>query len=361
MNYRSFKKLLHIFVIGIALLLVSTGAFGQDIQKLAGYGVDLKKTSASGLSSGAFMTSQFHVAYSSIFVGAGIIAGGPFYCVGSYSAIPAIMSFEKALDICMDPIGGLGPFPEKLVDKAKEFARQGLIDDLDNLKDDKIYIFSGANDQTVKPNVVEQTDKFYILAGVPMANIKYVKYIFAGHAILTNHQDDVPCEQTKPPFINNCDVMQSHVILRQIYGENLNPAAKILSGKLIKFDQKEFVDSRRSSMDDTAEVYVPASCEQETCKVHVVFHGCEQGAAVIGNRYYATTGYNELADTNNIIVLYPQAKPSMTIPYNPKGCWDFWGYSSPDPDNPNFYTKNAPQMSAVMKMLKRLAEPRKNN
>jgi len=194
MNYRSFKKLLHIFVIGIALLLVSSGAFGQDIQKLACYGVDLKKTSASGLSSGAFMTSQFHVAYSSIFVGAGIIAGGPFYCVGSYSAIPAIMSFEKALDICMDPIGGLGPFPEKLVDKAKEFARQGLIDDLDNSKDDKIYIFSGANDQTVKPNVVEQTDKFYILAGVPMANIKYVKYIFGSFSFRVGKKYFLPTE-----------------------------------------------------------------------------------------------------------------------------------------------------------------------
>ncbi len=32
------------------------------------------------------MTVQFHVVYSDLFVGAGIIAGGPYYCSGSYES-----------------------------------------------------------------------------------------------------------------------------------------------------------------------------------------------------------------------------------------------------------------------------------
>ena len=51
-------------------------------------------------------------------------------------------------------------------------------------------------------------------------------------------------------------------------------------------------------MNAIAYAYVPKPCEIETCRVHVAFHGCEQGAAKIGDLYYTTTGYNELADTN---------------------------------------------------------------
>ncbi|MDY6994832.1 MAG: PHB depolymerase family esterase, partial [Pseudomonadota bacterium] len=116
----------------------------------------------------------------------------------------------------------------------------------------------------------------------------------------------------------------------------------------------EFINNtRRHSMSSVAYAYVPQACEQEACKVHIVFHGCLQSAEQIGNDYYTTTGYNELADTNHIIVLYPQTEPSQIMPLNPKGCWDWWGYSGAQ-----FYTRQAPQMLAVMNMLQRLAEPR---
>jgi poly(3-hydroxybutyrate) depolymerase len=111
-------------------------------------------------------------------------------------------------------------------------------------------------------------------------------------------------------------------------------------------------------MSHVAYVYVPKACETTQCKIHVVFHGCFQGANELGDVYYTKTRYNEIADTNNIIVLYPQAQKSARMPFNPAGCWDYWGYSSPDPNNPNFYTKDAPQMKAIMKMIQRLGEPR---
>ena len=36
-------------------------------------------------------------------------------------------------------------------------------------------------------------------------------------------------------------------------------------------------------------------------------------------------GYIAIAEANNIIVLFPQAVNSIL---NPKGCWDWWGYTS---------------------------------
>src|SRR5687767_11315402 len=47
--------------------------------------LDRAVVTVSGLSSGAFFAHQFHVAYSSLVEGAGLIAGGPYGCV---EAIP---------------------------------------------------------------------------------------------------------------------------------------------------------------------------------------------------------------------------------------------------------------------------------
>jgi len=264
---------------------------------------------------------------------------------------------ETAMTTCMNPIGP-APDGEKLFGKAQKVASEGLIDKLDNLKDDKLYIFSGSSDKVVRTKVVDETVDFYKAARVNPENIKYIKNINAGHALITDNDKYAKCDVTKPPFINDCDFVQSHEILKHIYG-NLNPPAKTLSGKIIAFDQTEFIEGDRTSMSKEAYVYVPASCEKKACKVHVVMHGCDQGAAVIGDKYYSTTGYNEMGDTNDIIMLYPQVEPSKQIPQNPLGCWDFWGYSSTDPENPNFYTKEAPQMKAIVNMVKRLGEPKK--
>ena len=49
------------------------------------------------------------------------------------------------------------------------------------------------------------------------------------------------------------------------------------------------------------------------------------------------------------IVLYPQVAPSNTLPVNPQGCWDWWGYSGL-----NFQVRSGAQLSAVKKMVERL-------
>ena len=46
----------------------------------------------------------------------------------------------------------------------------------------------------------------------------------------------------------------------------------------------------------------------------------------IGDTYVRHGGYNEVADLNDIIILYPQAIKSL-LHGNPNGCWDWWGYT----------------------------------
>ena len=78
--------------------------------------------------------------------------------------------------------------------------------------------------------------------------------------------------------------------------------------------------------------------------------GCLQGSQRIGDAFYAGAGYNEWAEANAVIVLYPQVVTSDLVPFNPRGCWDWWGYS-----DVFYYRQQGPQMAAVAAMIDRVA------
>jgi hypothetical protein len=319
---------------------------------LQGYGADATQTSVSGLSSGAFMAAQFDVAWSKHLVGAGIVAGGPFYCAGLF---PLADPANAAMTNCMSPLGDTGPRAQDALTAARKFAGEQRIDDVSGLAAQRVYVFSGTQDRTVTTRVVAQVPLFYKLAGAPDDHIKYVDNVAAGHALITDNSANTKCALSQAPFINNCGFEQSQDILRWIYGQ-LNAPAAAPGGNLLSFDQGPFDPDGKASLGPTGYVYVPAGCTQpgSACRIHVAFHGCLQNAQKIGDLYARSTGYNEIAESNRIIVLYPQAATSTK---NPLGCWDFWGYTSPDPIKPDFYSKDAPQIAAVMRMIQRLADP----
>lgn len=72
-------------------------------------------------------------------------------------------------------------------------------------------------------------------------------------------------------------------------------------------------------------VYLPRTALQgRPCSVHVALHGCQQSAAVMGETFARHTGYNEWAESNDIIVLYPQVEPVRHgLDDNPLASWDW--------------------------------------
>lgn len=339
-------------ILGCLPLMVQ--AQSREPVALPALGADLSQTSVSGISSGGFMAAQLATAYSASFMGVGVIAAGPYYCAGTY---PQNSLLQNAMATCMSPIvRQVGPRADVSLANARKFAYDGRIDPVENLARQRVYVFSGSNDRTVKTIVSDTVPTYYELAGARApGQIVYRNNVNAGHSIIVNSNDAVACSDTRAPYINDCGFVQSHDLLRQIYGDGAAPAAKA-TGELLRFDQRAFIKGRRSSMDDEAYVYVPAGCKEGGCKIHVALHGCQQGARIIGDRFYRGTGYNEYADTNRLIVLYPQVVPSMSIPSNPKGCWDFFGYSDDEPRRPAFFTREAPQMAAIVAMVRRLGE-----
>lgn len=55
---------------------------------------------------------------------------------------------------------------------------------------------------------------------------------------------------------------------------------------------------------------------------------------------------------------YPQTEPIGTLPLgdNPQGCWDWWGLGDTLPGNREFARKTGHQISAIRKMLDRIAQ-----
>jgi len=353
-------------------MMVSTD---NKVAQLGRYHVIAGESSVSGLSSGAFMTVQLHLAHSASFMGAGIIAGGPFRCAESFRAAAVLAEdafVQNAIYICMNPlVPHTGPNAYKLAELAKATAAKGEIDPIAHLADDRIYIFTGSKDKVVYSDVVARTREFYQYLGVQSDRIQYVDDIPAGHSIITDNPEDSHLHSNQPPYINQGGFMQSHHILEHIHGP-LKPPSEHLTGRLIRFDQREFFGAQlRASMSNFAYAYVPRAVQEGAqARVHIALHGCKQGYNYVdyvngrpdtknnppyGNRYITTTGYNHIADSNNIIVLYPQAEGiDDGATQNPEGCWDWWGYTSPDPHNPNYYAKSAIQISAIHQMLRRL-------
>ena len=84
---------------------------------------------------------------------------------------------------------------------------------------------------------------------------------------------------------------------------------------------------------------------------HFNFHGCTTGSSWIGDSYIQQSGLLQAADVNNVVIVFPQALPSLT---NPLGCWDWWGYLG-DTQGHAFATKRGLQMLGVAAMLQRVS------
>jgi poly(3-hydroxybutyrate) depolymerase len=323
------------------LFLLSLGS-AVAAEPLRGYGADGSSFTVSGLSSGGYMAVQVHVAHSARVQGVAALAAGPYYCAQG--------SLWTAMTRCMST-GAWTPVPDlrTLKTATESFARERLIDPISNLAKARVWLFSGTEDRIVEQAVVQALGDYYASFG---ARFVFVKHKAAGHGMVTENAG-ADCDASAPPFINNCAYDAAEELLRHLFG-SLAPSAAQESGRLLAFDQREFADAYAVSMDDDGYAYVPRACETERCRVHVAFHGCRQGAERVGESFVRDAGYNRWADTNRLIVLYPQAIARYWWTYNPRGCWDWWGYTGP-----RYATKEAPQIRAVLGMVERLAQPRK--
>lgn len=381
-------RLLSAIACAVALLTgPSWSAAAADPEPLPSYNVDLRETTVSGVSSGAYMAVQFGVAHSAIVKGIGATAGGPYLC--AFDRVPSLRgALGTALARCMqgDPDfrrQAITPAQlQRMVRMTDASARAGRIDATSHLARQRIWLFHGYNDGIVKAPVTDALYDYHARY-IDESRIFYKDNLNAAHAQITVDcgAGDTGCNlcpRTGGNFLNLCrdpaagdaryDAAGS--MLQLFYG-TLQPrdANDPSGGKIVRFAQTEFAldgrgaaSPRRISMAEAGYAYVPDACARgEPCRVHVAFHGCGQSAEQIGSAFYEHAGYNPWADANRLIVLYPQTQPTQPtalaplLPLNPQACWDWWGYNDGLNDRGRFATQAGLQIAAVRRMLDRVA------
>lgn len=279
--------------------------------------LDADRVSVSGISSGAYMAHQAHLAFSSTIDGAALVAGGPYGCARG--------DLQTALSECMHP--PQAPAVDALRDRVRERSDNNALDDLAGLAGDRVWIAHGREDTVVSAGVSAATAALYrALSAETRVVVDDTREI--GHVFATAAPGDCAADDA---HLAACGFDLAGAIFRQVVDPALPPASAP-QGELLAFDQRPYAeDGHDPLLADRGYLYVPPQCRTQSCGLHVAFHGCEMQADRIGTRFVAEAGYNRWADGAGVVVLYPQVRSSL-MPLNPKACWDWWGYTGRDYD-----------------------------
>ena len=273
--------------------------------------VDPDQITVSGISAGGQMAHQLHIAYPDVFSGVGIIAGGPFGCAHG--------SLATAMSRCMGKVDAEVAVAE-LVEEIRAAATDGKVGEIKALVDDPVWVFHGMLDTTVAVELSAATAALYD-DFMPVENIRYVSDVEAAHTFPTRSHGNA-CASSAPPFIGNCEFDAAGELLQHLY-ENLKTPSEEDRTELIEVTLPGAI---AAGLAEKAYIYTPSICTYagQSCKAHLVLHGCAQSAVQIGTTFIEQSGYLPWAEANNIVLAFPQVAPAAANPY---ACWDWWGYT----------------------------------
>jgi poly(3-hydroxybutyrate) depolymerase len=322
----------------VALLLV--GCAGDPVPPLPRLEFDATRITVSGMSSGAYMAQQLHLAYSDRLHGSALLAGGPYGCARG--------DLQIALGGCLAPPESALPDVAALAAKVRARAASGELAPIESLAGDRVYVWHGQRDETVSE-------------AVSRAAAELPRRLHEAVVVIEDFSDDVAhvvpttgqggdCTLSEPPYIAACGVDLAGKAIRALYPETPDapPAA---GGELRRFNAEVLAGGDPPGAGE-GYVYIPQACaNNERCGLHIALHGCQQDAGSIGEAFAAGAGFNRWADAAKLVVLYPQTRSSY-VPLNPKACWDWWGYTGADYD-----TRSGAQLRWIAAMAAALGAP----
>merc|ERR1712215_486750 len=316
--------------ITLELLVLVTSITTSCSSPLDNLNVNPATLGVSGFSSGGCFATQFHTAFSQSISG-----------VGSFSGCPYISAY---LDN-----------DEDIITETLILAEQGLIDSIENLVNDKIFIFQGLLDTIVPWPQAGRIHHFYSQF-TKEENIVEKSDLDSEHGFPSDSYGG-ECNKLNGPFyINNCHYNgAANVIKHEIGSINVEDGDDL--DELTTFDQNEFYDNaaQDKGMANKGYVFIPSKCVNGSneCHLHVHFHGCAMQSGWIGDNYIQHNGFLSVAEANDVIMIFPQISEYHWS--NPNGCWDWWGYlMDADNDIPFQYaTKMGRQMRGIALMIER--------
>jgi hypothetical protein len=362
----------------------------------------------SGFSSGGFMASQLAAIYSQQYDGVASVAGGVFFCAENgyqknlkaygnaglfYYGVDSNMVYKsigmnplkssndqflvplptnplyQSISVCMErPEGAHQPATlddgrHRLMNLnfLKTLESQHLIDPVQNIARQRIFIYQGKYDSAERPEMANKLIEFYFRLGVPRSALKAI----AGegnHNFPTIRSDGIDCKAARFPYIANCAYDLAGDLLSHTLGRPLK-RGKFNVRNLRRIQQ----DGAPKSLAPYGYFYANPFClaNPGACDLHVALHGCEMAddfdpnfqqlyesklqlthAVAMTNlemearhprmgglSFARRGGYAEYAEdpANRLMILFPQTQiTASSFPANPQGCWDWFGYTGED-------------------------------
>lgn len=319
----------------LACLAFAAPAFAADEPSLD---IDPERITVSGISSGAHMATQLHIAYSDVFSGVAMLSGGPYNCAGN--------SLMRALNLCTTNTDEPLPVAEIVADIRKA-AAAGQIADPANLADDRVWLYRGSRDSKVSGLVhwaaAELYDEF-----VPDDRVVRIDGIDADHVFPAKGRGN-DCHAVVEPYVGDCDYDGAGELLSFLYPGLVEPQSARVGDVLTV----ELPGAAEAELMETAYLYVPSACEDgaQSCALHLVLHGCAMSVEAVGTDFIDMAGYLPWAEANNIVLAFPQVEKSMALPMNPHGCWDWWGYTGDD-----YARRNGKQQTVLVDWIRSLLD-----
>ena len=296
----------------LSSILVSTSL--QAIDTEDSINIDKNRITVSGISAGGQMAHQLHIAYSDLFSGAAIIAGGPFGCADG--------SIATAMTRCMGKTDS-SLSAQSLTAGISTAAANGQVSPTAALANDPVWLFHGRLDTVVAEAVSDELAALYA-EYIPKDQIRYVKDVEAAHNFPATGSSDT-CTVSQAPFIGHCDYDAAGELLNHLYPDLGPPQAETDTS----LSTVTLPGASEVGLSETAYLFIPPACVSgsQACAFHLVLHGCAQSTVQLGTDFIEQSGYLPWAAANDIVLAFPQVIPGAT---NPFACWDWWGYSGAD-------------------------------
>lgn len=285
----------------------------------------------------------------------------------------------QAVSVCM-----LNPNEAKIdYDYLQKNAENNLIDPLQNIAHQKVLLFHGKKDSVLDSKMQNQLTNFYQKYNVPKENLKIIKGK-GGHNFPTNNKTGIDCQKEEVPYLGKCNYDLAKEIL--VHLENITiDKNEVNRDNLYMIDQtdnklninEKLADFKQDirSVAPYGYMYASSFCldNPNQCKIHVALHGCKMsdsyneefqqnyqsqvqstndlhvkskkdsslnkllGKVIIEDKknnfgllkFALDSGYIKYAEKNNLIIIFPQTWiTEANFPYNPKGCWDWFGWTT---------------------------------
>ena len=195
----------------------------------------------------------------------------------------------------------------------------------------------------LKPGT-DKLEEFYANF-LPKGSITRLTHANAAHGFPTLSYGN-KCSMMGAPWILNCNDDVAGKILAATESSAVTLAARGTADptSIVYFDQLKIVGAP-ALMYPWGAAYIPKACLQPlaNCGVHVALHGCQMNPDYIDSKFIENSGYNEWAESNKLVILYPQSAKGNGNPY---ACWDWFGFSGA-----NYTSKSGVQIEGIRKLL----------